>query len=223
MSILGFEFDKSTFLAEINHGLAMLTEGLGAEHKARIRISVYRGGQGAFLPESDRPEFWIELHPLRSTPTEFLENIGVATDCPLTYSQLSAIKSMNALPYILAARQAKKAGWNDAILLNHADQIVECTSSNIFFVQDETILTPTLASACLPGTMRARTITACKELGLPLIEKDISLTNLDTMTEVFVTNAIQGIRKVKHIVGSSYSSENFPLSDQIRAHFPYFL
>lgn len=222
MDILGFAFDHDKFRKQIVAALEQLTFSQSATAHGRIRISVYRNGGGTYLPEDDQPDFWMEIHPLSADRQLSSLTIGLAKRFTLTYSELSAVKSMNALPYILAARQAKQEGWDEAILLNQAGSVAECTASNIFVVTDGSIKTPALTSGCLPGTMRARILESCEKLGIKIEEVDFSPSTYATASEVFISNAISGIRNVKRIVDSPFSANDFPLSDALRADFPYF-
>ena len=54
----------------------------------------------------------------------------------------------------LAKVEALKAGYDEAIMLNRAGLISECTGENIFVVKDGVIRTPPLSTSILPGITR---------------------------------------------------------------------
>ena len=219
MKILQFDFESAQFSKEIKDALLQMTANVGKNSRARIRISVFRAEGGAYLPISNRPEFWIEMQPITDNFVQNDLTIGFADTFPLLYSPLSQVKSMNALPYIMAAKIAQNNRWDDAILSNNEGEIAECTASNIFWVKNKDIFSPPLRSACLPGTMRARVILAAKKLGLAVHEQATSKADLATAEEIFLTNAIQGIRAVAKVAETSYESQHFPICAQIRAEF----
>jgi branched-chain amino acid aminotransferase len=71
-------------------------------------------------------------------------------------SPLSAVKSLNYLPSILARIEADERGAGDAILLNHAGRVAEASAGNVFFKLGGEWLTPPVAEGALPGIRRAR-------------------------------------------------------------------
>jgi branched-chain amino acid aminotransferase len=107
--------------------------------------------------------------------------------------QLSRVKTANRLVYILAAREATAAGVEDAVILNHAGQVAELTTSNIFVVQGGTLWTPPLTDGPLPGITRGAVLTLAREQGIPVVERSFGPEFLDTADEVFATNSLREI------------------------------
>lgn len=89
---------------------------------------------------------------------------------------------------ILAKTEAVLAGFDEAILLNQDGYVSEGSGENLFLVQNGAIYTPPLADSVLPGITRNTVMKLAKEeLGLDVIEKHISRSELYLADECFLT------------------------------------
>jgi len=111
-------------------------------------------------------------------------------------SPLAAIKSTNYLDAIIAAREAKAAGADDAILLNTNDMVCEATAANIFCRFGDELMTPPVSDGALPGIMRACVLDA-----EDVVERSITANDLRAADEVFLTSSLS-VRPVTDIDGS---------------------
>ena len=110
--------------------------------------------------------------------------------------RLSRFKTANRLPYILAHREAERAEVNDSVLLNAAGNVVEFTASNLFMVNNGTLLTPPLADGPLPGITREVVLVLAAAAKLPVRELSFGPELLPTADEVFATNSLMEIAPV---------------------------
>jgi len=101
----------------------------------------------------------------------------------------SRIKSMNFLNYILARAEAEQAGAYDGIMLSGSGHISETTTSNIFFVKSERLITPSLDCDALPGITRAVVLELADGMGIGIEERRIEPTELPAFSECFITNS----------------------------------
>ncbi len=120
----------------------------------------------------------------------------------LGHSPISNFKLTSALPYVLAAQCKQANGHDDCLLLNTAGRLACATSANIFWVKNGKLFTPPLSEGCVAGTMRAVLFDIAKAMKIKVQEKKGKLADLAEAEEVFLTNAIQGIRWVKEIQGT---------------------
>jgi branched-subunit amino acid aminotransferase/4-amino-4-deoxychorismate lyase len=110
----------------------------------------------------------------------------------------SFIKSSNYLLAELELLEAKKRKCDDVVFFDQQNNVTEASTSNIFAVLDEkTILTPKTSSMVLEGITRKRLIEFLSNSGFNLIETDISRSELESSLEIWLTNAIQGLRLVE--------------------------
>ncbi len=130
-------------------------------------------------------------------PKEPFVALGNAQSLKVTSIIPSFIKSANYLLAELELIEAKKRKCNDVVFFDQLGNATEASTSNIFVVADhKTILTPKLSSMVLDGVTRRKLIEYLKASGLTLIESDISKSELESSQEIWLTNAIQGIRLV---------------------------
>lgn len=120
-------------------------------------------------------------------------------------SPLSSVKSTNYLENILAKEEALKNGAEEGLWLNTQGHISEGTMSNLFFIKDEILFTPSLTSGCLPGTRRLLILDLAQSLQIPTYEGLYPFSNLLTADEIFMTNALMGIMPVRQIDAASFS------------------
>jgi para-aminobenzoate synthetase/4-amino-4-deoxychorismate lyase len=86
-------------------------------------------------------------------------------------------------------------------LLLDGDQILEAGRANVFIVRDEALLTPPLDGRILPGTARAAILALAAELAIPATECPLTLPDLHTADEVFLTSSLRGIRPARTLDG----------------------
>ncbi len=99
---------------------------------------------------------------------------------------------------IVSQMEAKSLGYDDAILLDWRGFVAECTTTNIFFVQENQLITP-IADAFLNGITRQTVIELAKKLGLEVKEKHFGLEKLEKYNECFITGTAAEIKSVSSI------------------------
>ena len=109
------------------------------------------------------------------------------------HSPLARHKTTNFLDNVLARREAKAAGADEALLLNTAGNLCETAAANLFLVCGGKVLTPPVTDGALPGIVRAKILTLCPELGLPAPERSLAPANLREADEAFLTNSLLGV------------------------------
>lgn len=174
---------------------------------ARVRFMVYRGNGGLYDPENHYPNFVIQSSSLPETIDELNQsgfNIDIYTKARKVSDSFSMIKSNNYLAYAMAALWAKKKKLNDSLLLNAYDNICDSTIANIFIVQNKKIKTPAIAEGCVNGVARSYLIECCKKDNIAIDETTISAEDILHASEVFLTNAVTGIRWVKQLGERTY-------------------
>lgn len=120
-------------------------------------------------------------------------------------SILSGIKSVNYLENIYALREAKKLGSHEVLFLDYKNYVSEGATSNIFFIKDKIIYTPTKECGLLQGIIRRKVIDIIEiNKNLQLKQGFFSLKKLLEADEVFLTNSIMGIMPVSKIKHTTY-------------------
>jgi len=93
----------------------------------------------------------------------------------------------NYLNSIIATQEAKRNGFDEAILLDHNGNVSEAPGENIFIVREGQLLTPSLASSALEGITRDAIIKIAKDLDIDFVERDIARSELIISDEIFLT------------------------------------
>lgn len=119
----------------------------------------------------------------------------------------SKIHHNNLLNNILAAIDANVAGVDSAVMLDVHGFIAETNDTNIFLVRDGQLLTP-FADACLPGLTRQMVIDIAAEEGIPVREKNLSLTELYSADEAFTTGTMGELTPILEADGRSIGDGN---------------
>lgn len=178
------------------------------EELARVRLSVFRGNGGLYDGDQGTG-YVIECWPLDGSMNQLNEN-GLVTDiypeARKSCDRFSNLKSASFQPYSMAARYAKEKKLNDCLVLNTSGNIADSTIANIFIIKDNIITTPALSEGCIDGVMRKYLISAIRGAGGNVTEGVLRPADLRQADEVFLTNAIRGIRWVRQFGERSYSN-----------------
>ena len=158
------------------------------------RVHVNRRGAGRYLPSTNSLDLFIKTSNGRSFLKINPISLCIFSNECKTKGHASNIKSINALPSILAAIYAKENDFDNALLKNTDGNLIEASNSNLFIIKDKMILTPPLSEGCIDGTMRRWVIDK-----LNIIEQPLSQLDVKNADEVFITNAISGITSVEFI------------------------
>ena len=99
---------------------------------------------------------------------------------------------------IVAQKEAKSLGFNDAVMLDSKGFVAEATTANIFFVKDEILYTP-IADSFLNGITRQTVIELAAQHDIKIVEKHIELAEIQSFDECFVTGTAAEIKYVNSI------------------------
>ena len=165
----------------------------------RVRLSVFRSGEGLYAPEKDEKSYVIEAKPIDDNYYVLNEtglNIDIYNDVKMYRNNLSQIKTTNSIPNVLAGIYKKENNLDECILLNDAGRIAEAISSNIFLYKNNNLYTPSLDEGCMDGIMRKQILKSANDLNLNVFEGMLNGTMLLQADEMFLTNAIYGVQWV---------------------------
>jgi branched-chain amino acid aminotransferase len=173
----------------------------GCEDLARVRLSVFReeDGSAGFVAEAST------LDEENNMWNEEGWKIGLYPYARKSMDALANLKTANYLPYVMAGLYARENGWDDALLLNAENNICDSSIANIFLVRGSEILTPALHQGCVNGVMRRHLCSLIKEEGYTLKQEEITENDLLQSEEVFLTNAVRGIRWVRSYGEKTYT------------------
>ncbi len=125
------------------------------------------------------------------------------------------LNSHSKLNCITACIQAAQAGADEALMLDPHGFVATCNSTHFFIVRRGEVWTST-GDYCLGGITRANVIALCREAGIPLFEKNFSLTDVYGAQEAFVTGTFAGLVPVREIDGRPISDGRGPMVERLQ-------
>ncbi|MBX3143564.1 MAG: aminotransferase class IV [Trueperaceae bacterium] len=106
---------------------------------------------------------------------------------------------------VIALHQAQLAGADEALMLDPHGAVATCNATNFFVVRAGEVWTST-GQYCMNGITRGMVIRLCKENGIPIFERDFSLTDVYGADEAFVTGTFGGLTPATLIDGRTIGS-----------------
>ncbi|MCX8030291.1 MAG: aminotransferase class IV [Thermodesulfovibrionales bacterium] len=211
-SLIGLDINK-----DLNEIKIALYETLKANslNNAYIRLSISRGiGPIGIDPDlCTEKTFVIITNEFKSYPNSYyldgIKTIISRTRRNPTEALNPQIKSFNFLNNILAKIEAKKEQALEAIMLNMDNYIAEGTISNIFFVKDEVLCTPSISCGILDGITRNVVLEIAHRNSLDVIEGRFIKEDLLSASEVFLTNSSMELIPVKKVNETSFNVGKF--------------
>ena len=174
--------------------------------QTRLRISVSIG-EGTMSPDLDsckQPTIAVLASEYKLPSREKYQNgykIVLSAIRRSSLSPVTYLKSGNTMENMLARRDAKDAGADEAFFLNEKGYLTEAAGSNLFLVKDGILKTPRYESGILPGVTRVVVFELAARLGIKVREVNLKLIDLLQADEVFITNSLIEIVPVTMIDG----------------------
>jgi branched-chain amino acid aminotransferase len=125
------------------------------------------------------------------------------------------LNSHSKLNCITACIQAIQAGADEALMLDPHGFVATCNSTHFFIVRKGEVWTSS-GDYCLGGITRANVIEICREAGMPVFEKNFSLTDVYGADEAFTTGTFAGLVPVREVDGRAISDGRGPVVERLQ-------
>lgn len=199
MAVLGMEVPDGLSIAYLQQTIPQLATQNYLGLNARVKLQVWRSTGGLYTPDSQDAEFLLSVAPLPAASLPATKKRAIFyEEVRLQPSVVSRFKTCSALPYVLAGLARKRSGADDAILLDGRGHVAECVASNIFWVKEETLYTPSLESGCVEGVMRKQLLKRAASYGLELRQGLFTKSEMLEADSLFCCNAA-GIQFIKQV------------------------
>ncbi len=158
-----------------------------------VRLVVTRGVGGLGLNPylCERASIIIIASTIKLYPQEKYEQglnlVTCATRRTSPASLSPAVKSLNYLNNVMAKIEAINANAEEGVMLNEQGFVAECTGDNLFIVREDRVVTPPVSAGALNGITRRVMFEIAAELGIPLLEENLTRYDLYTADECFLT------------------------------------
>lgn len=126
------------------------------------------------------------------------------------WDALTGHKTTSYSNYFIALKTAKKAGGDEALMLNTEGFLCEGSTSNLFFLKQGILYTPSLETGCLPGIMRAEVLKFFQTQQLNVQQGRFSLEQLQNADAAFITNSLRRVQMV-----ASLDEKKFPSLEEL--------
>lgn len=136
-----------------------------------------------------------------------------------TLSPLAGLKTVNYLEQVLAWEEARARDFGEAVRLNERGEVVSGVMSNIFWVTDGRLHTPSLTTGALSGTTRDCVLDLARELSVPAVEGVYTLHDLGEADEIFLTSSGLGLSLVTAFDFHTYAVHAGSVAARLREAF----
>ncbi|MFC1873737.1 aminotransferase class IV [Chloroflexota bacterium] len=180
-----------------------------SDARVRLTISIGEGGITPDPTTCGNPTVLVTAGAYQPYPEQVYQHGFRAIVSAIrrnSQSPLSRLKSANYLESLLARQEAKKAGVDEALLLNEKSLLTEASMSNIFLIRDGRLQTPKEENGILPGVTRAVVLEMTSALDIGASEQDIRLEDVFTAEEAFLTNSLMEIIPLIEVDGKTVGS-----------------
>jgi branched-chain amino acid aminotransferase len=172
-----------------------------------VRVVVTRGsGPVSLDPDTaSRPLRVVLVEPVVPPPREAYAHgiaaVTIHTRRAVDDTAAVGAKVTNYLANMLAVREAKARGAEEALIVDARGHVVEGASSNVFLVNAGRLATPPEGEGILMGITRAHVIAAASDLSVPIDERALYPDDLYRADEVFITSSIRELLPVVRVDG----------------------
>ncbi len=184
----------------LNDEAQQMTAGL---ERAVLKLMVTRGGslRGYRADAAATPSRLWQVFPWPAQPDSHArEGVRVCV-CRTRLARqpgLAGVKHLNRLEQVLARAEWLQE-YDEGLMLDSDDNVVEGVASNLFLFSHGTLMTPTLDHCGVEGITRERVLDAARQLGWSVRECRLRLDQLLAADEIFLTNTLIGIWPIRQI------------------------
>jgi 4-amino-4-deoxychorismate lyase len=216
---LAIAFPEQRLREQLQQGADYLSNNSMEQACARL-VLTRTGDAPGYAAADESASVALSLSPIalqwRQVPTPAAV---IRCDIALaTQPRLAGIKHSNRLEQVLAAREVTLQGADEGLLLNSSGELVSAVSANVFVVFDGTLLTPPVTDCGVAGTVRRLIMEElAPAAGIVPAEETLPWADLQQSSEMFLCNALMGIRSVSAYPGQIYSCTD--MADNLRQRF----
>lgn len=198
---LKVELPDYIYEADGEHLLLQLAQQEKATNFGRLKLKVWRAGEGLYTPSTNKVNWMATVSPAIASAMAPL-HIGICRQVHTAYTAVSHFKGPNAPLYVLAGLEKQAIKLDDMLLLSSSGYVAELQSSNVFWLRGEVLYTPDLRSGCVNGIVRRNILRCCAAQNQPVQEVLQEPETLQQADAVFAAN-VTGIRGIASINGEA--------------------
>jgi 4-amino-4-deoxychorismate lyase len=168
----------------------------------KVLITRGGGGRGYQQPETIKPTRILALYPFPDFPVSFKTQGVKVRFCSSRLGlnpNLVGIKHLNRLEQVMARSEWVTSDYQEGLMLDINDNVIEGTMSNIFLIKDNCLYTPKLDQCGIQGIIRKIVFQVAADLQIKIVETRLQTQQCYEADELFLTNSIIGIWPIKQL------------------------
>ncbi|MYB88950.1 MAG: aminodeoxychorismate lyase [Proteobacteria bacterium] len=181
---------------------------INADKECIIKVIITRGtGDRGYRPVHQALTRIVQKFPWPVFPQAYQDRGIDITLCKFRLShqpRLAQIKHLNRLEQVLA-RSEWEDEFQEGLVCDAQDHVIEATASNVFFEANGGLVTPDLSQCGVAGVLRGQIIRYCQRHNIELSVRAVSLGEAAEMDAMFICNCIIGIWPVKRFDSLQFS------------------
>lgn len=212
MRICRMEIPMNFTLEYFENEILKLTSEFNESPAYRARFSVFRKGDGFYLPKTNEVDYLVTAQSLATDKYQFDETasyeVELYKDAQITKQIFSTLKTNNKMIHVTGSIFANENGYANCLLVNDEKNIVEALQANVFMFVGNQLITPPTTDGCLNGIMRKNILKITAKMpNVEVVEKSISPFDLQKADELFLTNVIIGVQPITKYRKKTFKSD----------------
>ena len=185
-------------LPQISKAITQVLEANSKIDFGRIRVTL-TSGAGPLGSDRSSNESTLVISVSEQAPWPESTKVLLVPWTRNENSPLAGLKTTSYAENVFALAAAKSHGFSEAIYCDTSGRLCEGTGSNIFFVKDGQVITPSEESGLLRGITRDLVIEFSQNAEFEVVERDVNPKELWTADEVFITSSTRDIHPVSEL------------------------
>ena len=205
LELLKFSLSEQFSTIYYKEKIRLLLQQNNIDGYARVRLMAFRDSMNL----QNRMSYILEAWPMKDRPQYDIAGLKTALFRDVTKScdRFSNLKSNNYLPGVMAIISASERSLDECILLNSNGRVCESAIANVFIVKSGIIYTPPLSEGCVAGIVRRWIVENSPPENFRVIQKELTIEELFSADELFLTNSIKPVRSVALFEGKKLEKE----------------
>lgn len=203
MEILEMDANESISVKNLQEEIKQLILLNRIDGDIRIRLQVVRKAGGYYTPTQKSCDYIMMAIPMKWSSYGIKAQVGIATSVHTVFQSFSFCKTGSSLMYVKAGLEMKQRALDEILITDADGNISEASSSNVFWVKDNQLFTPSLQTGCIDGVRRRWIINQMQKNNKPVSEVKTQLTELSNSDYIFTSNAT-GINFIGSLDGKEF-------------------
>lgn len=164
-----------------------------------VKVCLLGEGDAVFHSRPRSASLFVSVRP-RAEGHEAV-SLRVSGERRSPRNRLFSHKTLNYLGNVLAKREAREKGFDEALFLDTDGRVAETSCHNVFWIKGKKLFTPSSECPVLPGVTRGIVLRSAERLGYEPVCGGFPLEELLSSDYAFLTNAVAGIVYVSGVDG----------------------